>query len=49
MNTDGTGVELYDFANGFDETRNVAEANREVAKRLGDALREWWQSIPKLM
>ena len=49
MNTDGSGVELYDFANGFDETDNVAEANPDVTRRLGGALLEWWQSIPKLM
>ena len=49
MNTDGTRLELYDFTNGFDETQNVAKANRDIATRLGDALLEWWQSIPKLM
>lgn len=49
MNTDGSGVELYDFGGGFDETVNVAPENPDVAKRLRQSLAEWWQSIPRLM
>lgn len=49
MNTDGSGIELYDFRGGFDEAANVASENPDVAKRLGGSLMEWWRSIPKLM
>ncbi len=49
MNTDGSVVELYDFSDGFDETRNVASDNPGVAERLKNALAEWWRSIPQAM
>ena len=48
MNTDGSGVELYDFRTGFEETSSVASENPDIAKRLGGALMEWWRSIPRL-
>ena len=49
MNTDGTGVELYDFRTSFDETSNVASEHPDVARRLSSALQQWWRSVPKLM
>lgn len=49
MNTDGSGVELYDFKNGFDETHNLAEQEPGVASRLRASLFRWWQSIPQPM
>lgn len=49
MNPEGTGVELYDFRSGFEESANVASRYPDVAERLKAALQEWWRSIPKLM
>ena len=49
MNTDGSGVELYDFSDGFDETRNLAEQRPGIASRLRESLLRWWQSIPQPM
>ena len=49
MNPDGTGVELYDFSTGFGETVNLAANKPDVARRLKDALAEWWRSIPRAM
>ena len=49
MNTDGSGVELYDFRDGFEEADNVAGRHPEVARRLKHALSTWWQALPQLM
>ncbi len=49
VNADGTGLELYDFREGFDETANVAELHPAVAGRLRTALLNWWRSLPQLM
>ena len=49
MNTDGSGVELYDFSEGFDETHNLAEQRPGIASRLRASLLRWWQSIPQPM
>ena len=49
MNTDGSGVELYDFSDGFNETRNLAEQRPGIASRLRESLLRWWQSIPQPM
>ena len=49
MNTDGSGVELYDFRSGFGESASVADRHPDVVTRLSGALLRWWRSIPKLM
>ena len=49
MNTDGSGVELYDFSSGFDEARNLAEQRPGIASRLRESLLRWWRSIPQPM
>ena len=49
MNTEGTGVELYDFRESYDETVNVAADHPGVARRLRGMLMDWWRSIPRLM
>lgn len=49
VNADGTGLELYDFRGGFDETANVAELHEAVAGRLRTAVLNWWRSLPQLM
>ena len=49
MNTDGSGVELYNFRDGFDETINLAEQHPDTARRLQAALLAWWRSLPQLM
>ncbi len=48
MNADESGLELYDFKNSFDETRNVSDTNPKVAGRLSAALSDWWKSLPQL-
>ena len=47
MNTDGGEVELYDFSDGFDERRDLAEQRPETASRLRESLLRWWRSIPQ--
>lgn len=47
MNPDGSGVELYDFTDGFDENSNLASEHSDVASRLKAMLAAWWRSIPK--
>ena len=47
MNTDGGDVELYDFSDGFDESRDLAEQRPETASRLRESLLRWWRSIPQ--
>ncbi len=49
MNTDGSGVELYDFSGGSEETHNLAEQRPGIASRLRASLLRWWQSIPQPM
>jgi len=49
MNTDGGDVELYDFSDGFDETRDLSEQRPETASRLRESLLRWWRSIPQPM
>jgi arylsulfatase A-like enzyme len=48
MNADQSSVELYDFKNSFDETRNVADSNQKVTARLAATLGDWWKSLPRL-
>ncbi len=48
MNADGSSVELYDFQNGFDESRNVAAGRPQVTRRLSAALQSWRRSLPQL-
>ena len=48
MNADGSSVELYDFKNDFDESRNVAVKYPKVARRLSAVLQSWRQSLPQL-
>lgn len=49
MNTDGSGVELYSFSDGFAETENLAANEPSVASRLQRVLAEWWRSVPRAM
>ena len=48
INADGSGRELYDFNASQLERDNVAQANPDVAKRLGDAALRWRRSLPEL-
>ncbi len=47
MNADGTGVELYDFRQGFAEEANLASERPEIARRLRTSLESWWRAIPR--
>lgn len=46
VNADGTGAELYDLASDRTETKNLASANPEVAKRLSEKVLTWRKSVP---
>ena len=48
MNADGSNVELYDFRDGFDESRSVAAKHQKVTRRLSAMLQSWRQSLPEL-
>lgn len=48
MNADGSNVELYDFGNGFDESRSVAAQHPQEARRLSAMLQAWRRSLPEL-
>ena len=48
VNADGSGLELYDLDADRNETKNVAEANPEIARRLRDAALGWRKSLPEL-
>lgn len=48
MNADGSSVELYDFKNSFDESRNVVGRHPKVTRRLSVVLQSWRQSLPQL-
>jgi arylsulfatase A-like enzyme len=46
INADGSDLELYDLEADRNETKNVAEANSEVAKRLSGEALQWRKSLP---
>ncbi len=46
VNADGSDVQLYDLEADRNETRNVANANPEVAKRLTESALNWRKSLP---
>ena len=46
VNADGTDVQLYDLDADRNETKNVAEENPAVAKRLTEAALQWRKSLP---
>lgn len=46
INADGSGVELYDLEADRNETTNVAGANTDIAKRLGETALQWRKSLP---
>src|SRR3984957_11916807 len=46
VNADGTDVQLYDLDADRNETKNVAEENPGVAKRMTDATLQWRKSLP---
>jgi arylsulfatase A-like enzyme len=46
INADASGLELYDLEADRNETKNVAEANPEVAKRLSGEALQWRKSLP---
>ena len=48
VNDDGTRTELYNLALDPDETRNVADTQREVATRMSAAALDWRRSLPAL-
>jgi arylsulfatase A-like enzyme len=47
VNADGSKVELYDLSSDGDETKSVAGANPEIAKRLTAAALIWKRSLPQ--
>ena len=46
VNANGSDLQLYDLDADRNETKNVAEANPEVAKRLSEAALQWRKSLP---
>jgi arylsulfatase A-like enzyme len=46
INDDGTGAELYDMDADQNETRNVAEQNPKIAKRLSASALQWRKQQP---
>ncbi len=46
VNADGSGLQLYDLDADRNETKNVAEANPEAAKRLSGEALQWRKSLP---
>lgn len=46
VNEDGSRVELYDLKTDRNETKNVAEENPAIAKRLTLAALQWWKKQP---
>jgi uncharacterized sulfatase len=46
INTDGSGVELYDIANNEEESTNIAGKHREVVKALSEKLFKWYADLP---
>jgi arylsulfatase A-like enzyme len=47
VNGDGSGAELYDLERDRNETRNLADSNPRVAKRLQQAVLKWRDTLPK--
>ncbi len=48
INDDGSHLELYDLAADRAETKNLATAHRDVARRLSARLLDWRRSLPVL-
>jgi arylsulfatase A-like enzyme len=46
VNADGTGAELYDLAADRNETKDLAAAHPDVAKRLTEKALAWRKSLP---
>ncbi|HET9488047.1 MAG TPA: sulfatase-like hydrolase/transferase [Chryseosolibacter sp.] len=46
INTDSTGVELYDISKDEAESKNVAAQHPDIVKALSDQLLEWYASMP---
>jgi arylsulfatase A-like enzyme len=46
INANGSDMQLYDLDADRSETKNVAEANPDVAKRLSEAALQWRKSLP---
>ncbi len=46
VNSDGTGVELYDLARDASESTDLADKNRATANRLKDRALAWRKSLP---
>lgn len=44
---DGSNPQLYDLEKDPGETRNLAEKNPRVVKRLSQPLLDWWRSLPQ--
>ena len=44
---DGTDSELYDLENDLGETKNVADQNVDVLKKMKNELISWHNSMPK--
>jgi arylsulfatase A-like enzyme len=46
INADGSNLELYDLEADSNETKNVADANPDIAKRLSESALQWRKSLP---
>jgi arylsulfatase A-like enzyme len=46
VNADGSDVQLYDLDADRNETKNVAEANPMVTKKMSEAALQWRKSLP---
>ncbi|HWN96043.1 MAG TPA: sulfatase-like hydrolase/transferase [Methylomirabilota bacterium] len=46
IQADGTGAELYEILRDPNETQNVSDAYRDVARRLAKAALDWRTSLP---
>lgn len=47
MEPDGTNAELFDLESDMAEQHNLAAADPELVKKLGNDLRTWFRSLPK--
>jgi uncharacterized sulfatase len=47
INTNGSGVELYDILNDERESKNIADAHPEMVKALSDKVWRWYATLPE--
>jgi arylsulfatase A-like enzyme len=48
MNTDGSGIELYDLSKDAEESKNIADSNPGTVKRLSEKVRSWYSTMPPI-